>query len=71
MNDHQPGSSLAVSALAVTLFCLALLTLGIRTILDEIEIDGNLALIGALVLTGLAFVGLSAVIWQLIRKMLD
>jgi hypothetical protein len=60
------GAVVAVSALMV-----AVLVLGMVLVADERNIDINAVLIGGVLLVSLGFVGLCAIIWQVVRRLMD
>ena len=60
-----------IGTIAAACLMLAVFAFGVSVIADEYDFDINLAVMGAILVTALGFVGLSAIVWQLIRRLMD
>lgn len=69
--DNSDMRDSMVATIAAAVFFLAILAVGIIIVANELNITVNIALVGGCVLGALGFVGIAAVIWSLIRRLLN
>lgn len=69
---ERRDSALAIgSIIAIAALLLAVLVLGVVIVANERDIDINVPLVSGALLVSLGFVGLCAVLWQSIRRLMD
>jgi hypothetical protein len=60
-----------LAAISALLLAAAMFVLGAVMLADAWGLDINPQIVGGVLITALGFVGLSAILWQFLRKLLD
>lgn len=61
----------AIATIAAACLMLAVFAFGVSVIADEYDVRINLTILAAITVAALGFVGLAAIVWQLIRRLMD
>ena len=60
-----------IAVLAAVLFAVAMFVLGVVMLADEWDLDINVQAIGGGLIAGLGFVGLAAILWHVVRDLME